>query len=387
MLLQVSRNLEEKVQKKDLSTIHSEDLILSASLAALEQQASRMEPEKGKQFTQQLADLNQQVSKLHYAGDTGQERLAEEEFAIVRRSFDSIKGFFPATIVSEARAMGEMWVCPAHADVVGKRDEFCPKCGALLDQQSRILPAFCGLPMPGRNSTRVAVGVNHPLARGESAECSLQLTRSDGSQIFDSDLLYSHGAKIHLLLIDESLTDYHHEHPRPTGPGHYSFSFVPQKPGPYYAWAEVRVQPIGYQEYATTTIPVAGAGEPLKKEGLTTNAVVEGFRYRLILDREPILAGRPVTGRLNVTKLDGTPFRELEPVMESFAHLVGFYDDHKTVLHIHPKGGLVTNQTARGGPELEFQLFAPKPGFIRLFSQTQINGKSEFAPFSLQVRP
>jgi hypothetical protein len=54
---------------------------------------------------------------------------------------------------------------------------------------------------------------------------------------------------------------------------------------------------------------------------------------------------------------------------------------------MHPKGPLVTDPNARGGPELEFMFFAQQPGFVRLFAQVQINGHSEFAPFGLIVAP
>ena len=66
---------------------------------------------------------------------------------------------------------------------------------------------------------------------------------------------------------------------------------------------------------------------------------------------------------------------------------VGFNEDYKTILHMHPKGKPVTNPSARGGPELEFQLYAAQPGFIRLFAQVQIGGVSKFAPFGIQVLP
>ena len=73
--------------------------------------------------------------------------------------------------------------------------------------------------------------------------------------------------------------------------------------------------------------------------------------------------------------------------MEAFVHLVGFYEDRKTVLHIHPKGGLVLDAAARGGPEVEFQFLPPKPGFVRFFAQTQIDGKKIFVLFGVRINP
>ena len=73
--------------------------------------------------------------------------------------------------------------------------------------------------------------------------------------------------------------------------------------------------------------------------------------------------------------------------MATFAHLVGFNQDYKTVIHMHPKGAPVLDPAARGGPELGFQIYALQPGFVRLFAQVQIEGRSRFAPFGLQIAP
>jgi len=96
---------------------------------------------------------------------------------------------------------------------------------------------------------------------------------------------------------------------------------------------------------------------------------------------------RPIPGRLRVTHLNGTPFKQLEPVMASFAHLVGFNEDGATVLHMHPPGAPILNGGARGGPMLEFKIYATKPGFTRLFAQVQIGGRQVFAPFGIRVLP
>ena len=73
--------------------------------------------------------------------------------------------------------------------------------------------------------------------------------------------------------------------------------------------------------------------------------------------------------------------------MNAFAHVVGFNEDYKTVMHMHPKGPPVLDPAARGGPELEFPIYAVRPGFVRLFVQVQIEGRSRFVPFGLQIAP
>ncbi len=114
---------------------------------------------------------------------------------------------------------------------------------------------------------------------------------------------------------------------------------------------------------------------------------MERFRFQLILAQPAIRAGEPVKARLVITRTDGTPYTQLQPVMAAFAHLVGFNEDHKTVLHLHPAGPPVLNEEARGGPELNFQIYAPKAGFTRLFAQVQIEGRPVYASFNVTVLP
>jgi hypothetical protein len=386
MLVQVVSSLQEKVATKDLSSIHSEDMILNASVAALLQQANRMEPARADSFKAEISRFSQIVARLHLAGDTGQATKAAVEVQEVTRSFESLESYFPQTTRDSARQAALKFVCPVHSDVIGSRSETCPKCGARLDQMARILPAFCGLPMPGKDALRATITTDKPVSLGQPVTGFLQLARADGSTVFASDLLISHGERIHLLIVDDSLTDYHHEHPVPASPGKFTFPFTAQKPGNYHAWAEVRAQPIGFQEYVPATIESTGASEQSQLVP-STNVVVGGLRYELIFDRDTIYAGRIASGTLHITDENGKPFNQLEPVMQAFVHLVGFYDDRKTILHIHPKGGSVTDSAARGGPEVQFQFLPPKAGFIRFFAQTQIGGRGHFAPFTVRVRP
>jgi len=275
-----------------------------------------------------------------------------------------------------------------HREVVGKRTDLCPKCGMALDQVSRILPSNSGFPSPGQQTVRASVSTSAPLTVGQPVAALLQLQKPNGDAVSPSDLIETHTKKIHLLIVDSSLTDYHHEHPVPTrNPGEYSFHFTPGKPGSYRVWADVRPYPLGLQEYAMTDIPAATTGEPLTNRTVNFKATADGLNYELILPQNAIQVGRPALARLRITTTEGKGFTQLEPFMGAFAHLVGFNQDYKTVLHLHPKGPLVMDPAARGGPELEFQIYALLRGFVRLFAQVQIEGRSRFIPFGLQIAP
>src|SRR5581483_11933645 len=108
------------------------------------------------------------------------------------------------------------------------------------------------------------------------------------------------------------------------------------------------------------------------------HAKAGGFSFSLkIEDRSGAPLSAKETRRISVSVADaeGKPVRNLAPVMNAFAHLVGFYDDYKTVVHIHPGGGDILRDDLRGGPSLGFLIYPPRSGFLRLYCQVLIDGK------------
>ena len=388
MLSQVVMQLEHYVRSKNLSMIHDEDMILGATATELLGRANAIAPDRSGDFKSSVTEFCSRVSSLHLVADLDQQANSEAELAKVLESLGRVKMYFSKEAIAQAQLYLETFTCPMHRDVVGKCTDFCPKCGMPLDQLVRVLPDNSCFAVSGQQSVRASVSTAASLTVGQPVTALLHLQRRNGDPVSLSDLIETHTKKIHLLMVDSSLTDYHHEHPVPTGnPGEYSFSFTPTKPGNYRVWVEVRPYPLGLQEYPMADIPAAGAGESLTDRKINLKATVDGLNYELVLPQKAIQVGRPAFARLRITTADGKSFTQLEPLMGAFAHLVGFNEDYQTVLHLHPKGPLVLDQAARGGPELEFQIYALRPGFVRLFAQMQIGGRSRCVPFGLQIAP
>ena len=388
MLWQALMELERHVQSKELSAIHDEDVILGAAAKELLAQAAAIGPNRSGDFKVNLTALYSRVSALHIVADLNQQANSEIELGKVLESFTKLKANFPNEVVARARVYLETFTCPMHRDVIGKRTDFCPKCGMQLDQVSRVLPSNSDLPTAGQQTVRASVSTAAPPTVGQPVAALLKLQKTNGDPVSPSDLIETHTQKIHLLIADSSLTDYHHEHPVPgPNPGEYSFTFTPNKPGGYRIWADVRPYPLGLEEYAMTDIPARTTGEPLTNRIVNFKATLDGLNYELILNQKTIQVGRPALARLRITTAEGKGFTQLEPLMNAFAHVVGFNEDYKTVMHMHPKDAPVLDQAARGGPELELQIYAVRPGFVRLFVQVQIEGRSRYIPFGLQIAP
>ena len=257
--------------------------------------------------------------------------------------------------------------------------------------EERIIPASDAYNTPGEPSVVITPAVAAPLIVGRASDVKIRLTRKkDGVPITLDDLRVVHTEPIHLLIIDESLSDYHHEHPRPTEvPGEYLFHFTPRKPGAYRIFADVVPRLSRTQEYAVCDLPGAAPGEPFADRAVTTSGQAGDLRCGLHWAGDPakLRAKEPVAVVAEITDAAGQPFNQLEPVMGAYAHIVGFYEDRQTVLHIHPEGFEPQQPTERGGPEFKFRFYAPKPGFIRLYVQVQVAGGQRFAPFGVVVSP
>ncbi len=321
---------------------------------------------------------------MHTASDMGRPDTAVALMKEVDQGFQKLQATADPEVLKAAHKLAERFTCPMHPDVIGAKGDICPKCGMPLDQPVVIMPSFLANGNAGH--TLVAtISTDGHLEPGKLAHGVLHLTRKTGHPVTMDQLIETHTRKIHLLIVDQSLIDYHHEHPQPTDiPGDYTFEFTPRKPGHYYAWADVRPLPLGLQEYEKAIIAGTGNPEPISDKATRLGSDSEGFHFELNIENGEIKVGKVSIARLRITR-DGKDFTQLEPVMAAFAHLVGFNEDGETVLHMHPTGPPILDERERGGPVLEFKIYATKPGFTRFFAQVQIGGLQVFAPFGFQV--
>jgi hypothetical protein len=209
--------------------------------------------------------------------------------------------------------------------------------------------------------------------------------KKGGDPVRYEDLTEIHTERIHLLIVDPSLEDYQHVHPTKTAsPGRFDFEFTPRKSGKYLFFSDLLPAETNAQEYSVAELEVPGAPEPVvRRSNREFNA--DGYNFVLAFEQPTLVQGKSNRATLKVFGPDGQPFDRLEPLMGAFAHLVGFSEDRRHVLHVHPQGREPESDDERGGPELHFYVNIPQPGYLVLYSQVQINGQDVFAPFGLDV--
>lgn len=224
--------------------------------------------------------------------------------------------------------------------------------------------------------------------KGNKKLVTIQLLKiKDDTPVTLNDLKEIHTQKIHLLIIDDSLEDYSHIHPKAlSNPGLYEFEWNPKKQGNYRIWADLLPIDTDIQEYVVTDLTFNTKIKSEINRTVLMENTIEGYNFKLSFDNNNLIAGKPTMGKITITDSKGNPVKNLEPVMGAFAHIVRFSDDLKTIVHIHPMGEEPSKLTDRGGPELQFHIEPETVGFIKLFIQVNIEGKELFVPFGIIIK-
>jgi hypothetical protein len=256
-----------------------------------------------------------------------------------------------------------------------------------------------------------------PAAR-QTVGATLTLTTSTGKPVGPADLLVAHTQKLHLLIVDPTLTDYQHVHPLPGRlPGEWTFQFVPRLGGLYRLFADFTPAATGRGLYASADLAVAGPVGPVADrsarpavgpttEGLavsgvvgqvgdlaarsarptvgpTTTADVDGYDFTLTASA-PLRANRPADLALVVTRPDGG-LVPLEPIMGAFAHLVAFDEARSGFAHLHPNETDLARPPDAVAPRLTFKVTIPRAGRYAIWAQVNLGGQEVFAPFWVEV--
>jgi hypothetical protein len=242
---------------------------------------------------------------------------------------------------------------------------------------------------PAPLTLRIAFDPNHlvPLRAGQEAIIRFHLENLLGQNVPPEALLITHTAKLHALVLDPELEDYHHAHPQPTGnPGEYEFRFTPRRDGPYRLWIDALPFATGREEFPFCDLAPISDPAPAapKLAGPQMTAVADDFVCELSFSGGKLKTGEVIGAQLTIRDRNGQSVQRLEPTMGAFAHIVGFAADYKTVLHIHPLGSM-PKPDELGGPTIHFQFRPDLAGDLRLFVQFQTGGALHVARFAAKV--
>lgn len=235
---------------------------------------------------------------------------------------------------------------------------------------------------------RGAIALSSTLEKGKETQFTLTLRDAGGQPVPMSGLEERHTKKMHLLVVDASLADYHHLHPEEgKEPGTYVFSFTPHTAYSYIVYADVKPAGGSPQMVAVMLQGADACADACVDKAVVDTAVFEGHKAYLAFAGKTLKAGEDARGELFITDDNDAPFTSLEPVMGAYGHIVGFYEGFGAVMHAHPLGKEPAAGTDRGSSPISFMLHPENEGFLKIFAQIRAGGKDIFLPFSVYVDP
>ena len=225
------------------------------------------------------------------------------------------------------------------------------------------------------------------LVPGKPCNFRVEIKQFDGSPLTAAEVALSHTKKIHLLAVDESLSDYHHLHPEPDSlhDGVWHFSLTPENVGKYVVFLDFIPVRSPRRVLLSASFQVQGkaSGTAPKTENLV--CFLQNRRFELSkVNSDSDAEGVELLFR---AADENGKVLALRPVMGAFAHMVAFDPELRGFAHLHPlENVLPANASDSHQGTLTFSFNPPKNGFYRLWAQVRIGEEAEtFIPFDLKV--
>lgn len=259
-----------------------------------------------------------------------------------------------------------------------------PKAGNAIEFCDPLNPQFIPV-TAARSPVTLAVATDAPAVSGREVRATVTLRTGSGKPVEAADLLITHTRRLHLLLVDPTLTDYQHVHPDPTRrPGEWVFTFTPRASGTYRVFGDFTPAATGRGLYSSVDLQVAGEPAAAVPANLTDRVERDGLVFTLSAQPRPARAGQPIDLRFALERTDGGSV-PLEPVMGAFAHLVAFDELRTGFAHLHPVEADLARPPDSLRPTLNFKLTIPRAGRFIVWAQINLGGTETFVPFELRV--
>ena len=212
---------------------------------------------------------------------------------------------------------------------------------------------------------------------GQKNRLTLRVSDPRGRPLYPHDLAITHTERIHLMVIDPELGDYHHLHPRADGfSSEYLVDWTPAHAGNYRFYAEMVPLQTRRQVVGNGELQVKAAGE----KGIPLIARVPDF-LDINVEYDAPRVRRDVPVRVSIQRNDGGVLA-LENIMGDFAHMVGFDQEGRGFIHMHT---IPTGREKNATAELEFLFHGGERGKYRLWLQIKVDGEEVFFPYDLWI--
>ena len=238
-----------------------------------------------------------------------------------------------------------------------------------------------------QTTIRVEILQTGPLVQGQPLVVKFRLKAfRERRYLTMADLKEVHTKKIHVLMADQTLTDYQHLHPTPdpTDPEMFTYTITPHKLGAYRVWVDITLND-GTHEIIPSYIRGNARTDGVVDRQIVMTTQQGDIKATLKFEPVSLVLSEAAVGTLDITDGNGKPLHDLEPIMGAFGHIVAINEDRKTLAHVHPMGDEPTDPEQRGVSPLTFHLEPNAAGITKIFAQIRRGGSDYTLPFSVQV--
>lgn len=257
-----------------------------------------------------------------------------------------------------------VYACPMHPEETGKHGDKCSKCGMDLklvrkDNTENIKVKI--------TSTPKKIEVGNP------TQLAFTITENDKNVAFD----IVHEKKIHLLIVDETLTWFDHKHTEEQADGSHTVTETFPYSGKYFVFTDFKASgspaTVDKQEIEVT-------GNVTAKPDTTTSkwiSKVDDYTVTLVNGND-FKTNRPQHFGLTIEKKGKfITATDIQQYLGAVAHVIVIDKADKNFLHVHP----TSNEKFPIQGETRFE----KAGVYRMWVQFKLEGKVHTADFTINV--
>ncbi|WP_438290889.1 hypothetical protein [Streptomyces sp. HUAS TT7] len=217
------------------------------------------------------------------------------------------------------------------------------------------------------------------LQSGKQAAYRFAISGPDGKPV--TSFAVDQTKRMHFYAIRSDLTGFQHVHPTMAADGTWTADLASLAPGSWRMFTSFTPDSGSGKGTAlvlsrAVTIPGTETKTPLP--GAAKSTETDG--YTVTVKGAP-MAGMAHPLTVTVTK-GGKPVTDLQPYLDTYAHLTAFHAGDAAFAHLHPTTKVNGDH---GGPELSFNAELPTAGNWRLFLQFQTGDKLHTAALTLNV--
>lgn len=257
-----------------------------------------------------------------------------------------------------------VYACPMHPEITGKKGDKCSKCGMNLEAVRQPKQVEYQMNLTTLPKT---IKPNEPT----------QLILDFSNNGKKAELEVSHEKELHLIVVNDELTWFHHIHPTKQENGSYAVTETFPNADKYLLFADYK--PKG-AEHGLNKAEIFVHGKQTNKPDTTTNkwvSNVDGYTV-ILVNGNDFKTNRPqhigISVEQNGKFLTG---KDIELYLGAVAHVVLISKQDKEFKHVHP----ISNEKL----PIHGETFFDHAGVYRIWVQFQTSGQLHTADFTINV--